>query len=82
METRWTLHASCLAECHGGTVPCGAPYDRWVLGVCAHGETGRSRKFLRLIDEMHNDGATVREATLASVLTPCAQLGALERGTL
>jgi pentatricopeptide repeat protein len=40
---------------------------------------GRSREALSLFDEMQSVGASVGEATLVSVLTACAQMGALDR---
>ncbi|KAF0918066.1 hypothetical protein E2562_022661 [Oryza meyeriana var. granulata] len=52
----------------------------WNAMIAGYVHAGRSREALRLFDEMRNAGAAVGEATLVSVLTACAQLGALDRG--
>jgi pentatricopeptide repeat protein len=52
----------------------------WSAMIAGYVHVGRSREALRLFDEMQSAGATVGEATLVSVLTACAQMGALDRG--
>ncbi|XP_015689740.2 putative pentatricopeptide repeat-containing protein At5g40405 [Oryza brachyantha] len=52
----------------------------WNAMIAGYVHAGRSREALRLFNEMRNAGAAVGEVTLVSVLTACAQLGALERG--
>ncbi|CAM0145290.1 unnamed protein product [Urochloa decumbens] len=52
----------------------------WTAMIAGYVHAGRSRDALRLFDEMRRAGAAVVEATLASVLTACAQTGALDRG--
>lgn len=52
----------------------------WNAMIAGYVRVGRSREALRLFDEMQKAGAAVGEATLVSVLTACAQMGALERG--
>lgn len=52
----------------------------WNAMIAGYVHVGRSREALRLFDEMLSAGTTVGEATLVSVLTACAQIGALDRG--
>uniref|UniRef100_A0A0D9W4U6 DYW domain-containing protein n=1 Tax=Leersia perrieri TaxID=77586 RepID=A0A0D9W4U6_9ORYZ len=52
----------------------------WSAMIAGYVHSGRSREALGLFDGMRNAGAAVGEVTLVSVLTACAQLGALERG--
>ncbi|KAL6615932.1 hypothetical protein ACP70R_038202 [Stipagrostis hirtigluma subsp. patula] len=52
----------------------------WNAMIAGYVHVGRSREALRLFDEMEKAGATIGEATLVSVLTACAQMGALDRG--
>nr|XP_020199426.2 LOW QUALITY PROTEIN: putative pentatricopeptide repeat-containing protein At5g40405 [Aegilops tauschii subsp. strangulata] len=52
----------------------------WNAMLTGYVRVGRSREALGLFDEMQKAGVSVGEATLVSVLTACAQMGALERG--
>ncbi|KAJ1285115.1 hypothetical protein BS78_03G255900 [Paspalum vaginatum] len=52
----------------------------WNAMIAGYVHVGRSREALRLFDKMQGAGAAVGEATLVSVLTACAQMGALDRG--
>ncbi|KAL5221225.1 hypothetical protein ABZP36_025938 [Zizania latifolia] len=52
----------------------------WNAMIAGYVHVGRSREALKVFDKMQHAGAAVGEATLVSVLTACAQLGALERG--
>ncbi|CAM0882405.1 unnamed protein product [Alopecurus aequalis] len=52
----------------------------WSAMIAGYVHMGRPREALRLFDEMQKAGAAVGEATLVSVLTACAQMGALDRG--
>ncbi|XP_024315683.1 putative pentatricopeptide repeat-containing protein At5g40405 [Brachypodium distachyon] len=52
----------------------------WNAMIAGYVHVGRSWEALSLFDEMQKAGAAVGEATLVSVLTACAQIGALERG--
>ncbi|OEL32667.1 putative pentatricopeptide repeat-containing protein [Dichanthelium oligosanthes] len=52
----------------------------WNAMIAGYVHVGRSREALRLFDEMQRVGAAVGEATLVSVLTACAQMGALDHG--
>jgi pentatricopeptide repeat protein len=52
----------------------------WSAMIAGYVHMGRPREAFRLFDEMQKAGAAVCEATLVSVLTACAQMGALERG--
>ncbi|TVU35325.1 hypothetical protein EJB05_17210, partial [Eragrostis curvula] len=52
----------------------------WNAMIAGYVHVGRSREALRLFDEMQEAGVNVGEATLVSVLTACAQMGALDRG--
>jgi len=52
----------------------------WNAMVAGYVHVGKSREALTLFDEMQRAGAAVGEATLVSVLTACAQIGALDRG--
>ncbi|KAI5000091.1 hypothetical protein ZWY2020_004680 [Hordeum vulgare] len=52
----------------------------WNAMLTGYVRVGRSREALGLFDEMQKAGVAVSEVTLVSVLTACAQMGALERG--
>ncbi|PUZ55055.1 hypothetical protein GQ55_5G181500 [Panicum hallii var. hallii] len=52
----------------------------WNAMIAGYVHVGRSREALRLFDQMQRAGAAIGEATLVSVLTACAQIGALDRG--
>ncbi|CAO2166177.1 unnamed protein product [Urochloa humidicola] len=52
----------------------------WTAMIAGYVHVGRSRDALRLFDEMQRAGVAIVEATLVSVLTACAQMGALDRG--
>ncbi|EMS47207.1 hypothetical protein TRIUR3_22087 [Triticum urartu] len=52
----------------------------WNAMLTGYVRVGRAREALGLFDEMQKAGVSVGEATLVSVLTACAQMGALERG--
>ncbi|RCV27070.1 hypothetical protein SETIT_5G295500v2 [Setaria italica] len=52
----------------------------WNAMIAGYVHVGRTREALRLFDEMQSAGAAIGEATLVSVLTACAQMGALDRG--
>ena len=52
----------------------------WNAMIAGYVHVGKSREALTLFDEMQRAGAAVDEATLVSVLTACAQIGASDRG--
>ncbi|XP_037416678.1 putative pentatricopeptide repeat-containing protein At5g40405 [Triticum dicoccoides] len=52
----------------------------WNAMLTGYVRVGKAREALGLFDEMQKAGISVGEATLVSVLTACAQMGALERG--
>jgi pentatricopeptide repeat protein len=52
----------------------------WNAMIAGYVHVGRSSEALRLFDRMQEAGAAMGEATLVSVLTACAQMGAFDRG--
>jgi pentatricopeptide repeat protein len=52
----------------------------WNTMIAGYVHVGRSREALRLFDRMQEAGDAIGEATLVSVLTACAQMGAFDRG--
>ncbi|CAO1945773.1 unnamed protein product [Urochloa humidicola] len=52
----------------------------WTAMIAGYVHVGRSRDALRLFDEMQRAGVAIVEATLVSVLTASAQMGALDCG--
>ncbi|KAG2591224.1 hypothetical protein PVAP13_5NG436300 [Panicum virgatum] len=52
----------------------------WNAMIAGYVHVGKSREALTLFDEMQRAGAAVAQATLVSVLTACAQIGASDRG--
>ncbi|KAG0456287.1 hypothetical protein HPP92_024075 [Vanilla planifolia] len=52
----------------------------WNAMIAGYTHVGRPREALELFSEMQGEGACVNEATMVSVVTACAQLGALDQG--
>ncbi|KAK8930840.1 putative pentatricopeptide repeat-containing protein [Platanthera zijinensis] len=52
----------------------------WNAMIAGYSHVGRSKEALELFSSMQIVGVSVSEATIVSVLTACAQLGALDQG--
>lgn len=52
----------------------------WNTMIAGYSQVGRSKEALELFSLMQVEGVTVSEATMVSVLTACAHLGALAQG--
>ncbi|URE35915.1 PPR repeat [Musa troglodytarum] len=52
----------------------------WNAMIAGYSQVGRSREALELFSSMQSEGVRVSAATLVSVLTACAHLGALDQG--
>ncbi|KAL0919642.1 hypothetical protein M5K25_011753 [Dendrobium thyrsiflorum] len=52
----------------------------WNAMIAGYSHVGRCREALELFSAMQGESVSVSEATMVSVLTACAQLGALDQG--
>ncbi|XP_020598233.1 putative pentatricopeptide repeat-containing protein At5g40405 [Phalaenopsis equestris] len=52
----------------------------WNAMIAGYSNVGRCREALELFSVMQGEGVSVSEATMVSVLTACANLGALDQG--